>query len=504
MFARRSDGTGVRWLAVLAATLGLAAACPPGASAARGGSVGLTVDSSHPGREIPAQFLGLGFEYKTLARYSGAGTTPLNPVLVQLIANISPGQGPVLRIGGDTTDWSWWPIPGMQPPAPISDAITPQWLSAYRNIQRKLGARLILGINLQTDSKPVARTEAHALLGALGSASVAALELGNEPELYTSFGYSRAPDGSYLATQVPGWDFAQFERGFSGIASALPAVPLAGPTMGNQGWDSEFGQFLSHEPRVRIATAHRYPLDICSKPDSPRFPSALNVLSDPVSAGLAQRLSPLVRAAQGHHVPLRIDEMNLTPCPERAGELRGSFAPALWSTAALFDLASVGVAGVNIQSSTGGTDDLFSFEHTSTGWRADVAPEYYGLLLFAQAAPVRSRLVRLINAPRAPLHAWATLTPDGVLRVVAVNAGAGPQRLAVRVPGAVGPGTLERMLGRLHSGRGVSLAGQTFGASTGSGVLAGRSHQTQIQPAGQQYAVPMPGYSAALFTVNLH
>jgi hypothetical protein len=495
-----------RWrpaLVALIVLLGWAAGAPGGAEVASGAAVRLTVDVSHPGRAIPLQFLGLGFEYKTLARYAGAGTAPANPVLDRLIANLAPSQGPVLRIGGDTTDWSWWPVPGMSPPPPVSDSITPQWLSAYGQIQRRLGARLILGVNLQTDSKVLADAEARALLRGLGARSVQALELGNEPELYTSFGYSRAPDGTLVATRVPGWDFARFRRGFTSIASSLPPAPLAGPTMGDEGWDGDFGRFLSSEPRVKLATVHRYPLYICSKPSSAEFPSPLKVLSTYASREPATSLVRLVRQAHRHHDPLRVDEMNLTPCPERAGELRPSFATALWAADVLFELVNVGVDGVNVQSTTGGTDDLFSFDDSGRGWRANVAPEYYGLLLFAQAAPVGSRLIGLRGAPGASLHVWATLTAGGVVRIVAINDGSASRRLAVTVPGGIGAGTLERMLGRIHGGGRVSLGGRSFGFSTATGVLAGRSHSEVVKPVGPAYEITVPGASAALLTVTV-
>ena len=37
----------------------------------------------------------------------------------QLIRNLAPGQAPDLRIGGDTTDWTWWPVPGVAKPGGI-------------------------------------------------------------------------------------------------------------------------------------------------------------------------------------------------------------------------------------------------------------------------------------------------------------------------------------------------------------------------------------------------
>ena len=66
-------------------------------------------------------------------------------------------------------------------------ALTPGWTAVTRALARALGARLILGINLEADSTAVAGTEADALVAGIGRGRIEALELGNEPELYGSF-----------------------------------------------------------------------------------------------------------------------------------------------------------------------------------------------------------------------------------------------------------------------------------------------------------------------------
>ncbi len=62
-------------------------------------------------RAIPAGFLGLSLEYSAVSAYAGRDPSAVDPVFEQLIRNLTPGQRPVLRIGGDTTDWSWYPVP---------------------------------------------------------------------------------------------------------------------------------------------------------------------------------------------------------------------------------------------------------------------------------------------------------------------------------------------------------------------------------------------------------
>jgi hypothetical protein len=307
----------------------------------------------------------------------------------------------------------------MQPPPGVRYVLTPLRLAVIRALSQALRPRLILVINFEADSRVIAASEARALIAGVGSGTIEALELGNEPELYRTFGWYRTPSGAEVPGRRAGWAFPMFNREFTAIASALPAAPLAGPATGNPWWDPDLGDFLRSEPRVRIATVHRYPLWICSDRASQVYPTAAHLLSAGASAGLAASVSQLVRVAHGHEVPLRIDEMNMTPCRRRALELRSSFAAALWALAVLFEMASVGADGVNVQTTTATTSDLFTFKHIrGRAWGAAVTPEYYCLLMFAEAVPAGSRLVALSPAPPASIHAWASRSPDGAARAV--------------------------------------------------------------------------------------
>ena len=78
--------------------------------------------------------------------------------------------------------------------------------------------------------------------------------------------------------------------------------------------------------------------------------------------------------------------MNSASCSGKQG-VSDTFASALWVLDTLFNLAAVGVDGVNVHSLPGAAYELFTFQHTSSGWQAFVHPEYYGMLMFAQAFP---------------------------------------------------------------------------------------------------------------------
>jgi hypothetical protein len=169
---------------------------------------------------------------------------------------------------------------------------------------------------------------------------------------------------------------------------------------------------------------------------------------------------------------------------------------------ALFNMARVGVDGVNIHTFPGATYDLFRFWRTQGVWQGFVSPEYYGMLMFAQAAPLGSRLLTSFTATGDAVKAWATYTPDRTLRVVLINDHPYPQTVVLQAAGHVPPATLERLLAPdINSTKGVTLGGQTFGRQTATGVL-GQATDIAVSPANHRYLVSLPPNSAALLTIH--
>ncbi len=126
-----------------------------------------------------------------MTAYTGTNPDALNPVFEQLVRNLTPGQTPVLRIGGDSTDRTWWPVRGMARPGGVTYSLTPRWASVTAALARALHARLVLGINLKANNTTLARHEAEQLAHRIGARRIEALELGNEPELYGMFPWYR-------------------------------------------------------------------------------------------------------------------------------------------------------------------------------------------------------------------------------------------------------------------------------------------------------------------------
>jgi hypothetical protein len=459
----------------------------------------VTVSPGAGGPTIQPGFLGLSLENTAILPYAGPDPKHPDPVFLQLIRNLTPRQSPVLRIGGDSTDWAWYPVPGLTKPNGVRVTLTRRWLAVTHAVASDLNARLILGVDLEADSRAAADAEASAFERGIGAQWIEALELGNEPDLYGSLVWYVAADGTRVTGRPRGYNFSSFLSQFTSFAQGLPG-PLAGPATGLHTWAPDTGAFLAAEPRVRVLTFHSYPIQTCDvPPSSPIYPTIAHLLAPAATAGLADGVAPYVLVAHDRRLALRIDEMNTDSCGAAPG-VSNAFVSALWALDALFEMARVGVDGVNIHTYPGSTDQLFSFTHHGLRWKASVMPEYYGLEMFAQAAPPGSRLLSTTTTNAQGITVWATRGREGRTHLVLINESLDRRTVAVSAAGDA-PATLERLRApRLSSTSGVTLGGQSFGAQTTTGRLAGRSRVAKLKAVHGSYEFTLPAESAALVT----
>jgi hypothetical protein len=474
------------------------------AAAAPAGAV-VTVSGQSSGPAVPPGFVGVSMETSALEPYTGPDPRAVNPVLVALIRHLAPGSIPVIRIGGDSTDQTWWPVAGHRRPPGVTYSLSHHWLALARALAQATGGRLILGVNLEAGHRWLAVAEARALVHGIGTAHLLALEPGNEPSHYRLLPYFRNAAGRLVWARGAGYGLSSFERQFAATARLLPrGLSLAGPAFSGLQWMAGLPGFLRGEPRVRIVTEHRYPMNRCwTVPGTPTYPTLAGLLTPfAVRSGLAA-LAHYVALTHASGRLFRVDELNSVACGGKAG-VSDRFASALWALDELFTLASAGVDGVNLHTFPGARYGLFSFRRTRTGWVTQVAPEYYGLLAFVDSAPAGARLLSVhIAGGGSALRAWATRTPDGVRRVVLINDD--PHRARVVRLELAGPAT-QAVLSRLTApavaaARGIRLGGRSFSAAT-TGVLGRPQSAVVSADPGPGFVVSVGPASAALLTIR--
>ena len=468
------------------------------------------------GRPRPAGYLGLAFTYQGLARWTGSASSPVDPVLVRLIRNLTPDGHPVLRVGGVSADRSWWPIPGYRKPIGIWQDITPAWATALHRLARATAARLILGINLEADRPEIVRVESHELVRRIGRKYIASLQLGNEPDLYTVVPWygllNGRPVPQYLGegapvfSRPPWYGPAEYAAEVSRMLGQLPDLPLSGPDASGvraARWMTALMPLLHPRGRLVTVTAHAYAAVKCVKDASSfLYPSVAHLLGVAASRHQIDGVERYIGVARGRGDGFRVDEMGVVSC----GGLRGvadSMASALWTLDTLFAMDAAGVSGVNLHT-VKGSNALFTVKRSGDRWRATVEPWYYGALLFAQAAPPGSRLLPVANATHADCRIWATVGQDHVVRVVVINDSVRSNaRVLVRNPPGYGQraATIERLRApSAYATKRVALGGRSFGR-TATGVLAAPQVQ-RVRRRGGVYAVTLPAASAALLTLE--
>ena len=474
-------------------------------------NVSVSVSDRAVGAPIPSGFLGFSFEFQGVRAYTGSDPAHINPVLVQLIRNLTPGQAPVLRIGGNSTDVSYVTGPGVKPLPYVGYELTPSWMATTGALARQLGARMIMGLNLAADDPALDAAELRDYVNALGENAIDAVEIGNEPNVYDKITVYRTAAGAPVHARPRSFGYPAFRPQFETIARQTEPLALAGPALaagpspGRGSWVNTVSDLLRREPRLSTMTVHRYPLRNCYvPPSSPQYPTISHLLSSYATVTLADSLKRWIDIAHAQHRRIRLDELNSVACRGKAG-VSDTFASALWVTDALFGLARAGIDGVNLHTLPNAAYELFAFSRRGGRWQAQVRPVYYGLELFAQAAPAGARLLALSRrGADAGLSAWATRAPDHRLRVVLINKSQTRRKtVTVRLPaGAPDTASVQRLLApSARAGQGVTLGGRSYGAETANGQLG----TPELEPARVvrgRVTLSVAAASAALLTVG--
>jgi hypothetical protein len=183
-----------------------------------------------------------------------------------------------------------------------------------------------------------------------------------------------------------------------------------------------------------------------------------------------------------------------------------TFASALWALDTLFNMAEVGVDGVNIHTFHNAIYAPFAIGQSGGRWQAEVRPMYYGLLMFARAAPPGSRLLSAASPTpaRVPptLRMWATRTPTGRVSVTLINESRRASlTVDVRAPATTPTASATRLRAPAADARtGVTIGGQSFGASTATGRLEGPSREFTVHASGDRFLLRLPPVTATLLT----
>ena len=419
--------------------------------------VDLAIDISQYGHTILANYTGLSYEQSQLGNpdfFTGTNTQ-----LAGLMDTL--GRHGVLRIGGNTSEYTFWnrnakpskkdmmmaagPDKGHHAPPRVT--ITPEAIRNLKDFLDRTGWTLIYGLNLGQGTPETAADEAAFVMETIGRDKLVAFQMGNEPDLFNRNG---------LRPKTWGVDdyLADWERFYKAVKARVPNAPFAGPdTAGNVAWLMPFANRFKDD--VVFLSSHYYAE---GPPTNPAM--TIDRLLNP-SDRLEKEIATFQEAQHETGLHFRMTETNSCYQGGKPG-VSDTFAAALWAGDYMYQLAEAGNIGIN-------------FHGGGYGWYTPIAgtpeagflarPEYYGLLLFAQAGPGRLVSAKLSGTEAAPLlTAYALRGEDGHLRVALFNKNA-EKDVVVKISGSAGLGaTLMRLQApRLDDTTDVTLGGSVVG-----------------------------------------
>jgi hypothetical protein len=449
---------------------------------------------------VPRSFFGISTEYWAIPLF-GRHMREFERALSLLRV---PGNGPfILRIGGDSADHSVFDVNVGRLPRGVFD-LRASWFHKTSELVSHIDARLIVDLNLVTDSPLMARRWAHASTVGLPRRTVVGLEIGNEPDLYTRRYWATvfSPIGLLardLPVELTPDSYVRLFGSYSRVLSTLsPKIGLVGPVVAYPAlalpWISTL--LRGPHPGLEEISAHEYPYSACEPPLSPLFPTIDRILSEGATAGMAASVKPAVLLAHRAGFPFRLTEANSVTCGGLPG-VSDTFATALWAPDAMFELLRTGANGVNVHVRAYADNAAFGL-----GTDGIVAhPLMYGLILFTRMLGPGARLVpATLEAPSSlHLRAWAVRVGARDLRVLVINKGAHTVRVRLRLRAST-PATVERLLApspRALSG--VTLGGRHLGIHE---TWLGRPSTPTIRRAAGVYTLSVPATSAALVRVQ--
>ncbi|HSO98525.1 MAG TPA: hypothetical protein VLP43_06205 [Solirubrobacteraceae bacterium] len=457
-----------------------------------------TVALGATGPPIPRSFLGLSMEYWGIPLFEA------RPVALARVLGLLhvPGDGPLMiRIGGDSADQSLWNPDTRRIPRWVF-RLSRGWLEQTDDLLGRVRLRLILDLNLVTASPLRAAAWARAALAGLRPGSIAAFEVGNEPDLYDR-GYwlsTIAHTGAVLPAAISPRSYLHtFDAYARALRSFAPTVPLMGPAVAKPEHSLGFIRVLALHARSELGalSAHRYPYSACALPGSAAFATVSRLLSPAAVTNVTGSVRRAVTVAHAAGLPLRLTELNSVTCGGRPG-VSDTFATALWAPDALFALLRTGVDSVAVHVRARTINAAFVPVRTGVAAR----PLLYGLIAFVRTVAAGGHLVAspVRGAPGADVTAWAVRAPDGTLRLLLLAKGR--RTVRVRLPAAIGG---LAVVTRLWAASPWARGGMTLGGrwlDTG-GRWRGRASIEHPGPVAGGSEVTLPGGTAALVTSRL-
>jgi hypothetical protein len=346
----------------------------------------------------------VGFSYEKTHVMNGSLTSN-NTSLIALYKLLG---SPMMRLAGNDVERCTWVGTGAAPSQPsgqpFSTSITTGGVDQLCSFLAATGSKAIYGVNFQSATVTASSAEAAYVMGKCPS-SIYAFEIGSEPDKFGSWS-SQSTDYETFATAI----------------LAVPGALIAGPgcTTGSAASfaspfaDSESAKYGS---KLTLLTQHSFVAAAGSA-------SATAANLQTVVTKTTDVLTTMQSAAARDKIPngYRMGECNTFSNHGQQG-VSDTLIAGLWAIDYMFEVARHGGSGVNFHGGETGMDGTVPFYYEPikelNGVVVQVQPEYYGMLLFAQAG-VGPMVSTTVSTSAQYFTAWA-IKANGFTSVVLDN-----------------------------------------------------------------------------------
>ena len=411
----------------------------------------LVVGEAPDGHVVPEDFIGLSYECQELA--DPAFFAPSHSALVRAFRQIAP-RG-VLRLGGNTSEFSWWrESAGEAAPArraaltrvgePRADtlyAITPTAIDALSGFLRAADWRCIYGLNLGRGEPAALAREAAYVQRALGD-RLLMFALGNEPDQYRV--HLRDPASWSVEHYLDEWLPAAHA-----VLAAAPGAHFSLPEVaGALDWLAAAAERLSRPGTSVPVAAVSHHFYFGGPPSNPDVNVTRLLQPDPRVAAFTAVAS--AAAARVGARP-RLTEANTCYRGGKPG-VSDAYASALWAADLALELMAAGYEGLHlhggsasaVSASVGGlagdalhTDDAphprpYYTPIAQIGARLELQPDAQGLRFAGLFAGARM-LPCALEVSGMNVTTYAARRRDGAIQAAVVNKDA-TRTLALAAP----------------------------------------------------------------------
>jgi hypothetical protein len=454
---------------------------------------------------IPPSFIGFSIEISSIMYYCDENQHVPKPWFTRMLFNLKEltGHVPIIRLGGNSGEFSWFNPNGKPMPRFIKYDIKPNWFLTLKGLSEQTGTKFIIGINFLDGYKfSFGLPEVHAIDKLLGWKYIHALQIGNEPDNYEMFAYRPMP-----------YSFEQYNIETTKLRKLIltiaPSVKFQGPDFCcdygfmQRNYPSDFINL--HHSEYDSFGFHLYALSACDG-----LTPTINQLLEETAVSIlwnATIYKNLARKSYELKKPWYLSESNNVVCSGFNG-VSDTFAGALWAIDWMFSGASIGASGIHFHATGTNSYTPIIVDPTGKNPYPTAMPIYYAMLLFNTMIGKGSKLLNnKVTSSNQHIKVWSVIdNNDNTVRIVCLNKDLHAKdsaQINIQIVSQEYESYGELIYleaPTIYSNSSVTLAGQSIDPKTGS--LHGERTVTKVSATDGYFQFNLKPASATLFTIN--